>query len=106
MNFKKNLVLLIVFGFIFSGCATIGQDFPSSKVNLIETGVTTKADIEKMFGTPWRTGMENGEKTWTYGFYKYRSIGESSTKDLLIKFSSKGIVSSYSFNTTELEEKK
>jgi hypothetical protein len=50
--------------------------------------------------------MENGEKTWTYGFYKYRPIGEDSTKDLFIKFSDDGTVSSYSFNTTEQEKKK
>jgi len=108
MNLKKHLSLFfcLIMIFFISACATIGSDFPSEKVPLIKTGTTTKTQIEEMFGKPWRTGMENGEKTWTYGFYKYRPIGEDSTKDLFIKFSDDGTVSSYSFNTTEQEKKK
>jgi hypothetical protein len=107
MKFKKFLpVFICMFFIVLTACATVGKDFPSEKVSLIKTDVTTKAEIEKMFGKPWRSGMENGEKTWTYGYYKYRPIGQDSTKDLFIKFSDKGIVSSYSFNTTAVEENK
>lgn len=106
MSLRRLIILFFVILLIFSGCATIGSDFPSDNVCLIQTGITTKEEIQKIFGKPWRTGMENGKKTWTYGFYKYRSIGESSTKDLFIKFSADGKVFSYSFNTTEQEEHK
>ena len=37
---------------------------------------------------------------WTYGRYTYRLIGETDTKDLVIKFNNEGKVSSYTFNTT------
>jgi outer membrane protein assembly factor BamE (lipoprotein component of BamABCDE complex) len=100
----KTFILISVF-LIVSGCATIGKDFSSENISRIETGKTTKQDIQDMFGEPWRTGVENGSKTWTYGFYKYRAIGDSSTKDLVVKFSKQGTVDSYNFNTTEPEEK-
>ncbi|MGM0418109.1 MAG: outer membrane protein assembly factor BamE domain-containing protein [Thermodesulfobacteriota bacterium] len=96
----KTFILISVFLFV-SGCATIGKDFSSENISRIETGTTTKQDIQDMFGEPWRTGVENGSKTWTYGYYKYRSIGESSTKDLVVKFNKDGTVDSYNFNTTE-----
>ncbi|MES0448012.1 MAG: hypothetical protein ABUJ92_15870, partial [Desulfobacterales bacterium] len=47
--------ILILF---FSGCATIGKDFPASKVSEIEIGMTTQNEIRSMFGSPWRIGIE------------------------------------------------
>ena len=74
-------------------------------MNQIRLGETTKEDINKILGPPWRTGLEDGNKTWTYGYYKYRLFGESTTRDLVVRFDSDGVVSSYSFNTTDIEEK-
>ena len=53
-----------------------------------------------MFGKPWRMGMENGVEMWTYGRYTYRIVGETDTKDLIIKFENDGRVKSYTFNKT------
>ncbi len=97
------LALFIIFTAILSlmSCASVGRDFSSAKVPLIKIGHTDKADLVEMFGTPWRTGIEDGRQTWTYGKYTYRLFGETSTKDLVIRFDQKGLVASYSFNTTE-----
>jgi len=85
----------------FAGCASVGHDFNSTQVTAIKIGVTTQDNLRSMFGSPWRVGIEDGKGTWTYGKYKYRLFGQTSTKDLVIRFDDKGIVSSYTFNTTE-----
>jgi len=89
---------------LLAGCATVGRDFPVDPVGQIKIGTTTKTDIKKMFGNPWRTGIEDGQTTWTYGYYKYRMIGESTTRDLVVRYDAGGQVTSYSFNTSEIEE--
>jgi hypothetical protein len=86
---------------LISGCASIGHEFPASQVSIIRIGETTQNDIYRTFGAPWRTGIENGMKTWTYGDYRYSLFSEGSTEDLVIKFDRSGLVASYVFNTTK-----
>ena len=83
-----------------TGCFTVGQEFAASRVPDIKVGQTRKQDITEMFGTPWRTGLEDGRPTWTYGIYKYALIGGDDTQDLLIRFDAQGIVRSYTFSST------
>ena len=92
---------LLLGGMILSSCATAGKDFPESRVAEIHIGKTTQAEIREMFGSPWRVGVEDGLATWTYGKYRYRLLGETNSKDLVIRFDAKNVVTSYSFNTTE-----
>jgi hypothetical protein len=95
----------IVVSILFlASCATVGRDFPSDRVSEIQIHQTTRDAIRSMFGPPWRVGIEDGQQTWTYGRYHYRLIGETSTKDLVVRFDKQGIVVSYSFNTTEHQE--
>lgn len=84
-----------------SGCATVGRDFPAYQVPRIKIGETTQAEIRTMFGPPWRVGIEDGTKTWTYGKYRYGLFAETSTQDLVVRFNDYGIVTSYTYNTTE-----
>ena len=86
------------------GCATVGQDFPSSFVTQIEIGKTTQNNIRTMFGAPWRVGLDNGRKTWTYGRYQYSLFSKEKTKDLVVRFDDKGVVVSYTYNTTKHNE--
>lgn len=83
-----------------SGCVTVGQEFAASRVPEIKVGQTRKQDITELFGTPWRTGMEDGRPTWTYGIYKYSLFGGDDTQDLLIRFDNQGVVKSYTFSST------
>jgi outer membrane protein assembly factor BamE (lipoprotein component of BamABCDE complex) len=95
-----SLFLLMFAPLLFLGCARVGHEFDSHKVQRVEVGKTTQSEVLSMFGEPWRTGLENGVRTWTYGHYTYRLIGNADTKDLVIKFSSDKVVSSYTFNET------
>jgi hypothetical protein len=84
-----------------ASCATVGRDFPTDKVSEIQVQVTTRDEIRSMFGSPWRVGIDDGLQSWTYGRYHYRLFGETSTKDLVVRFDGKGIVAFYTFNATE-----
>jgi len=92
------LIVLFVLIAVIGGCATVGVDFPTDPVRSIEIGRTTQSDITRTFGDPWRTGIEDGDVSWTYGYYRYRLFGESETRDLKIIFDKSGRVRSYSFN--------
>jgi outer membrane protein assembly factor BamE (lipoprotein component of BamABCDE complex) len=84
-----------------SGCASIGHEFPAGQVQSIRIGESTQSDIANTFGTPWRTGIESGFKTWTYGNYYLSLVGENQAEDLVIKFDKRGIVSSFNYNSTK-----
>ena len=95
--------LLLVSGLAatqLTGCFTVGQEFAGSRVPEIKIGHTTKQEVTDIFGRPWRTGMEDGRTTWTYGIYKYSVFGADDTQDLLIRFDPQGVVRSYTFSST------
>jgi hypothetical protein len=94
---------IALFGF---GCASVGREFPAHSVENITIGETDRSDIRRMFGEPWRTGIEDGKKTWTYAHYRYSLFGPEQTRDLLIRFDDEGKVVSYSFNTTHEEDRR
>jgi outer membrane protein assembly factor BamE (lipoprotein component of BamABCDE complex) len=93
--------LAVLMLLLSSGCATIGHEFPAGQISTIRIGETTQNDIYTTFGKPWRTGMDNGMKTWTYGNYRYSLFSDHSAEDLVIKFDKRNVVSAYVFNTTK-----
>jgi hypothetical protein len=86
--------------FIIAGCANVGHDFPTARITEIHINETTQEQLRGMFGPPWRVGIEDGKVTWTYGRYHYSLFGDATTKDLVVRFNEKGIVTSYTFNTS------
>jgi hypothetical protein len=94
--------LLIILCLLSSGCVNlhVGFDFPEDQVQSIQLGKTTKEEIRKTFGKPWRIGLENGKETWTYGKYSYSGSTETSAKDLVVRFTKNDIVESYTFSKT------
>ncbi|MCL6584108.1 MAG: outer membrane protein assembly factor BamE [bacterium] len=87
-----------------AGCVTIGREFPVEAVSKIQKGKTTRAEIDLLFGTPWRTGIDDGMKTWTYAHYRYSLLGSPKTRDLIVRFNDQGVVVSYTFNSTYAED--
>lgn len=100
-----SLLAIAITGAILSGCATVGKDFDSTSLSWLKAGETAKKDVLEKLGDPFRVGMDSGDKTWTYGYYKYRLIGDSATKDLVIRYSADGKVKSYTLNTSFPDEK-
>jgi hypothetical protein len=94
-------VALAILSLMLGACATVGHDFPTDRVSQIHQGQTTQEEIRALFGEPWRTGIEDGRRTWTYAKYRYKLFGQVSTTDLVLRFDDQGKVVSYTFNTTE-----
>lgn len=88
------------------GCATIGKDFDATRLDWLEARETSKVQVRERLGPPWRVGADAGDQTWTYGYYEYRAMGESNSKDLVIHFAPDGTVKSYTFNTSFPGERK
>jgi len=105
-RFSRAIVVSVAFSLvtIVAGCFSVGKQFPVEQVPNIEIGVHSKADIQRLFGPPWRTGLEDGQTTWTYGDYKRTVTGEAHTRDLIVRFNGDGIVSSYSFSSDKPED--
>lgn len=98
---KARMSAALIVVLLLAGCATVGRDFPTHPVDQITVGETTRAEIQEMFGEPWRTGVEDGKRTWTYGKYRWSAFGDAETTDLVVRFNQDGSVASYVFNTTE-----
>lgn len=88
----------LVVSLALAGCLTVGREFPTDRVGQISIGHTTRDEVHRMFGEPWRTGLEDGRRTWTYGHYRYKLFGTTETRDLVIRFDPNGVVASYTFN--------
>ena len=99
------LLSMAIAAAILSGCATVGKDFDSTSLSWLKAGETAKKDVLTKLGDPFRVGMDSGDQTWTYGYYKYRLIGDSATKDRVIRYSADSKVKSYTLNTSFPEEK-
>ncbi len=96
-----NRLAYLFFAVLFlHGCPLTGQEFSSSAVGEIQPNVTTKEQITKTFGDPFRKGLESGFETWRYS---YRALmteqGGYVNKDLFLIFNKNGTVQKYSFQT-------
>jgi hypothetical protein len=87
-------------------CMTVGEDFAVGKVTHIQIGKTTQNELRSMFGEPWSVGLEDGQRSWTYGYYRYNLFGASQRRDLVVRFDDAGVVRSYTFNSTWPEDVK
>jgi len=100
-RFRAGLALICAFT---SGCITMGQKFDTRLVPGIVVGKTTQADIQKQFGDPYRTGLENGDLTWTYLHYRLSVFGNQQTTDLYVRFGADHMVKSYALNSNIPED--
>ena len=99
-----NYIGLIIFvGIILlpSGCGTAGKSFNASKIGSIVNGTTTRSDIKKIFGEPFKTGIQNGQPIWVYEDHHYSIISNDSSKDLIIIFGPNGVVQSHQFMSSK-----
>ncbi|PID43957.1 MAG: hypothetical protein CSA52_03280 [Gammaproteobacteria bacterium] len=86
---------------LLQACANVGKTFESGNIFQIESGKTTREQVQQLFGPPWRRGLENGLVTWTYAHYQYSAFNPLRSEDLFIKFDDNGVVKSYTYNTSE-----
>ena len=102
----KGLASILFMSFCLWGCATVGESFEFKGADKLVVGKTTKTEVLKQYGDPFRVGFDSGDLKWTYGFYKYSLFGSSDTKDLAITFDKNGLVKDYTYSTSLEDEKK
>ena len=90
---------LLTFASFQTACVTRGRDF-SSDLNWVKKNQTTQSEVTKFLGTPTSVGSTGGVPTWTFGFYDYRMLGESETKELKFYWNNEAKVQDYSFNSS------
>ena len=95
------LVIVVGIFLISNGCGAVGKSFNTSKIESIVNETSTRADIKKMFGEPFKTGIQNGQPIWIYEDNHYSIIREEASKDLIIIFNPDGIVQSYQFMSSK-----
>ena len=95
------LNLLLLASLFFIGCGTTGKNFNESLHKNIVVGTTTHKEIQAMFGSPFKKGIQNGYKTWTYEYNFYNALGNNITKDIIIVFSQSGVVKSHQMMTNQ-----
>jgi len=84
---------------LLAGCsASVGKKFDTSKVSLIQKGVTTQDEIFKMFGKPNQKGIQEGREVWGYSHTSAGYFGGASSRQLQIVFDEKKIVYDYTFS--------
>jgi len=98
MSRAARLCLAVCVIALLAACLNVGREFPAQAVGQLQIGQTTRDEVHKLFGEPWRTGLEDGRRTWTYGHYRYKLFGTTETRDLVVRFDAKGVVVSYTFN--------
>lgn len=85
--------------FILASCVTNGREFPS-KFDWLKKGKSRYEDVKLMLGDPQYVGSSDGTPSWTYGYYQYKLVGPSYTKELKIYWNQDRTVQSYSFNSS------
>ena len=104
MKHRVSIVVLASVLCAGSGCFTVGNNFPSRPVRKIEKSVTTKPEIEKLFGDPFRKGLDDGYESWTYVYNRWNLFSTTRSKDLYVVFNRDGTVRSYTYNSNLEEE--
>tara|TARA_Y100001936_G_scaffold158087_1_gene154427 strand:+ start:989 stop:1327 length:339 start_codon:yes stop_codon:yes gene_type:complete len=81
------------------GCGSVGKNFNETLYTKIVKGTTTKKEIETMFGSPFKRGIQNGYPVWTYEYNYVNSFGTDIIKDMIIVFENNGVVKSHQLMT-------
>ena len=90
---------IIILAIFFSGCGTVGKNFDESLYSNIAKGTTTHKEIQSMFGPPFKKGIQNGYRVWTYEYNYVNTLGSDIIKDMIIVFEKNGVVKSHQLMT-------
>jgi outer membrane protein assembly factor BamE (lipoprotein component of BamABCDE complex) len=95
---RGKLFLLMAAWLGLGACATVGNEFPSDSPAKLVIGKTTRVQVEKLLGQPYRTGLDSGDPTFSYLYYRVGLFINPVTKDLTVRFDKQGVVKSYTYN--------
>ena len=99
-NSYRRILSLGCFILLLAGCVSVGEEFRTPTSGMIKNGVTTRAELLQLFGSPTQVGIEDGDQTWTWAYVRAGGFGRALSKELHIKFTERGIVKSYSYTSS------
>jgi outer membrane protein assembly factor BamE (lipoprotein component of BamABCDE complex) len=100
VKFRKTFAVLVAgLALTTSACVTSGKYF-ASDTGWIKANKTRQDDVRGLLGAPFMVGNSGGSPTWTYGFYRYKLLGDSFTKELKFYWNADRTVQSYAFNSS------
>lgn len=88
---------------VFTSCVTQGKYFPS-ETEWIRANQTNQSEVRRLLGDPHFVGSSGGTPTWTYGYYNYKLVGHSATKELKFYWNQDSTVRNYSFTSSFPED--
>lgn len=100
----RRILSLGCFILLLAGCVSVGEEFRTPTSEMIKNGVTTRAELLQLFGSPTQVGIEDGDHTWTWAYVRAGGVGRTLSKELHVKFTERGIVKSYSYSSNLPEE--
>jgi outer membrane protein assembly factor BamE (lipoprotein component of BamABCDE complex) len=98
------LPLAVLLGLAACSGFAVGREFPSPRLDSIKNGATTKPDLQRVFGDPTEVGLEDGDETWSW--YYFKKGNPDMSKNLKVRFAKDGKVASYSFSSSFPEDMK
>lgn len=98
---RWNRFAALLLACLLAACGTVGRDFDPALAESVQNGKTTKQDVRSMFGTPFKTGIQNGDEVWVYERNVYTAIGQDTSKDFIVVFNKQGVVTSHQFMSSE-----
>lgn len=100
----RRILSLGCFILLLAGCVSMGAEFPTPTTAMIKNGVTTRAELLQLFGSPAQVGIEDGDQTWTWVYVRTGGMSRTLSKELHVKFTERGVVKSYSYTSSLPEE--
>lgn len=85
---------------LLAGCISVGAEFPTPSARMIKNGLTTRAELLQLFGSPTQVGIEDGDHTWTWVYVMAGGVRRPLSKELHVKFNERGVVKSYSYTSS------
>ena len=84
-----------------TACGSVGKEFDPALAESVVNGKTTKQEVRSMFGTPFKTGIQNGNEVWVYERDTYSALGKDTSKDFILVFDKEGVVTSHQFMSSD-----
>lgn len=106
-------IVCLIGGLLTTGCGTTGQKVEHDKVSQIKKGVTTRAEVETLLGSPTNVMIVgNGKRVMSYQYWESKAkpgmfipyanlvVGGSNSRQqmLQIMLDEKNIVEDYEFS--------
>ena len=110
----KPILIVLAACILLAGCSSVGNKIDMTQVTNIKKGVTTRAEMERMFGAPMTVSLMPDGRTMAMWFYSKASNNaqnfipvvnlvqtkiDTQSQSLQVFFDANGVVESFATNS-------